>query len=162
MARYQISKSKRFAVFNRDSFTCLYCGDFAPRVTLHVDHIKAVANGGTNEFSNLVTACADCNIGKGVKSIKRHPALGVTPYKKTPKLADDLLIPFACESYPEPEPLRIDSLPGGLESWLLSYMDEKDIRGNASDDSDWSDERLADAARQFEAQFEYGEDELCQ
>jgi hypothetical protein len=41
-------------------------------------------------------------------------------------------------------------------------MDEKDIRGYASDDSDWSDERLADAARQFEAQFEYGEDELCQ
>jgi hypothetical protein len=33
-------------------------------VKLHVDHVTPVALGGTDDPSNLVTACADCNSGK--------------------------------------------------------------------------------------------------
>lgn len=36
----------------------------APDVKLHVDHVTPVALGGTDDPSNLVTACADCNGGK--------------------------------------------------------------------------------------------------
>jgi hypothetical protein len=31
---------------------------------LHVDHILAIANGGTNAADNLITACDRCNMGK--------------------------------------------------------------------------------------------------
>ena len=59
-----ISKQVRFEVFKRDEFTCRYCGRSTPDVTLHVDHVVAVANGGTDEMDNLVTSCFECNLGK--------------------------------------------------------------------------------------------------
>ncbi len=62
--RKQLSKRTRFEVFKRDGFRCAYCGRTPPDVLLHVDHIVAVANGGGNDAANLVTACADCNLGK--------------------------------------------------------------------------------------------------
>lgn len=62
--RKSISKKIRFEIFKRDSFKCQYCGMSAPDVTLHVDHIKPVADGGTNHMTNLITSCFDCNMGK--------------------------------------------------------------------------------------------------
>jgi len=38
-------------------------------LTLHIDHIIPVSKGGTNEEANLVTACDQCNLGKGAKII---------------------------------------------------------------------------------------------
>jgi len=62
--RVGIPKGMRFDVFKRDSFTCQYCGKKAPDVVLHCDHIKAVADGGTTDLLNLITACVACNLGK--------------------------------------------------------------------------------------------------
>ena len=62
--RKPISKTLRFEVFKRDSFKCQYCGAEAPNVLLHIDHIKPVAGGGTNELTNLITSCMPCNLGK--------------------------------------------------------------------------------------------------
>lgn len=64
--RTPIPKRLRFEVLRRDSFTCRYCGRQPPEVVLHLDHIVPVANGGTNDLENLVTACLPCNIGKGI------------------------------------------------------------------------------------------------
>lgn len=63
--RKGLSKKTRFEVFKRDKFTCQYCGRMAPDVVLEVDHIKPVAEGGTNKLINLITSCRDCNRGKG-------------------------------------------------------------------------------------------------
>ena len=61
----QTGKTKqRFMIFMRDNFTCTYCGRKAPKVELHVDHIKPKSKGGTNKESNLTTSCVDCNLGK--------------------------------------------------------------------------------------------------
>ena len=54
----------RWAVLQRDSFTCQYCGQRAPDVVLHVDHRTAVVDGGAGELDNLATACSACNQGK--------------------------------------------------------------------------------------------------
>lgn len=62
--RQGLSKRLRFEVFKRDQFTCQYCGAHPPAVVLHIDHIEAVANGGTSDIDNLVTACEACNHGK--------------------------------------------------------------------------------------------------
>ena len=67
--RKQVGDKLRFEVFKRDSFKCQYCGRSAPEVVLHVDHIKAVARGGGNEITNLITACSDCNLGKGARKL---------------------------------------------------------------------------------------------
>lgn len=70
MARKDISAGLRFKVFHRDSFTCQYCGRSAPDVVLHVDHVVPVSKGGTNSIENLVTACAECNLGKSDMSLR--------------------------------------------------------------------------------------------
>lgn len=72
-ARKAISKGVRFDVFKRDRFTCVYCGATPPNVLLHVDHVVAVANGGSNSIDNLVTACQPCNLGKSDKPLDVVP-----------------------------------------------------------------------------------------
>jgi hypothetical protein len=67
--RKGISKKTRFEVFKRDSFKCQYCGRSAPEVILHVDHIKPVKENGENDIMNYVTACQDCNLGKGARKL---------------------------------------------------------------------------------------------
>jgi hypothetical protein len=62
--RKPLSKRTRFAVFKRDLFACQYCGATPPAVVLEVDHIEPVAEGGSDDEGNLVTACFDCNRGK--------------------------------------------------------------------------------------------------
>jgi len=59
-----ISKRLRYEIFRRDNHACRYCGATAPLAKLSVDHVVPTALGGTDEPSNLVTACMDCNAGK--------------------------------------------------------------------------------------------------
>jgi hypothetical protein len=73
--RIALSKKIRFEVFKRDKFTCQYCGATAENVVLHVDHIIPVKDGGENELLNLVTACKDCNLGKGATPLSDDSAI---------------------------------------------------------------------------------------
>ena len=72
-AREGLSKKVRFDVFKRDAFTCQYCGSTPPSVVLEVDHIHPVAHGGKNSTDNLITACFDCNRGKGAGLLTTLP-----------------------------------------------------------------------------------------
>lgn len=56
----------RYAILERDRFACFYCGRAAPTVILHVDHITP-RSGGDDGANNLITACQDCNLGKGAR-----------------------------------------------------------------------------------------------
>lgn len=60
-----VSKSLRFEILRRDGHTCRYCGAKAPDARLAVDHVIPVSLGGSDAADNLVTACSDCNSGKG-------------------------------------------------------------------------------------------------
>jgi hypothetical protein len=73
--RKTISKRIRFEVFKRDKFTCQYCGQSAPNVTLNIDHIHPVSKGGGNDIMNLITACFDCNSGKRDRVLSDESAL---------------------------------------------------------------------------------------
>lgn len=59
-----VSKRLRYEILRRDNYTCRYCGASAPDVALTVDHVLPVALGGSDEPTNLVAACRDCNAGK--------------------------------------------------------------------------------------------------
>lgn len=63
-----VSKRTRYEVLRRDNHTCRYCGGVAPDVVLTVDHVTPTALGGTDDPSNLVAACRDCNAGKASTS----------------------------------------------------------------------------------------------
>jgi hypothetical protein len=65
----RVRPSLRFEIFQRDHHTCQYCGRKAPDVELQIEHLHPVAEGGTDDPSNLVTSCSECNSGKGAKLI---------------------------------------------------------------------------------------------
>lgn len=68
-----ISKKQRFEVFKRDGFTCQYCGKTPPEIVLEIDHIKSRKRKGKDNEENLITACFDCNRGKGAIELKIAP-----------------------------------------------------------------------------------------
>lgn len=71
MNRKPISKGLRFRIFERDSFTCQYCGRKPPEVVLELDHIHPCCEGGDNSEANLIASCADCNRGKSGRVLHR-------------------------------------------------------------------------------------------
>lgn len=63
-----IRPEKRLAIYVRDSFRCLYCGTDlrqAAPADITLDHLLPRSAGGTNEATNLVTACRSCNSARG-------------------------------------------------------------------------------------------------
>lgn len=65
----------RFEILKRDNFTCSYCGRSPikdPEVTLAVDHIIPVSQGGMTAPINLTTSCLECNLGKRDVLLEEH------------------------------------------------------------------------------------------
>ncbi len=67
-------------LFARDEYTCQYCGrtafELKPREALTRDHLIPLSRGGTNEWTNVVTACSPCNTRKSNRlpsEIGMHP-----------------------------------------------------------------------------------------
>jgi hypothetical protein len=138
--RIGISTRKRFEVFKRDGFTCLYCGAHPPAVILHCDHIIPVAEGGGNDMDNLTTACERCNLGKSSvpltavpMSLKEKAAIvkereaQLKAYTETLRAAKDRLMEDAwevatlfCENYRKTS-IRRD--------WLASIVKFVELRG---------------------------------
>ena len=56
-------------LFARDRYRCQYCGrsaaELKPRESLTRDHLIPLSRGGTNDWTNVVTACSPCNTRKG-------------------------------------------------------------------------------------------------
>ncbi len=64
-----IRQEKRLAIYMRDHFQCVYCrACLEDEIILTLDHVK---HTGGNEATNLVTACWDCNVSKGRRSVER-------------------------------------------------------------------------------------------
>lgn len=59
-----VSKRLRYEILRRDNHACRYCGTAAPNAVLTVDHVVPTTLGGSDEPTNLVTACSACNSGK--------------------------------------------------------------------------------------------------
>jgi hypothetical protein len=54
----------RDGIFERDDFTCQYCGHRFSEGELTIDHVIPRERGGRNTWENLVTACRACNSRK--------------------------------------------------------------------------------------------------
>jgi 5-methylcytosine-specific restriction endonuclease McrA len=59
-----IRPAKRLALYLRDDFSCAYCGQSlrgAAPADVTLDHLLPRSAGGTNDATNLITACRSCN-----------------------------------------------------------------------------------------------------
>jgi hypothetical protein len=60
------------AVVSGDRGLCAQCGVSITaelRAPKHIDHIVALANGGTNDLSNMQLLCDACNLDKGMRAV---------------------------------------------------------------------------------------------
>lgn len=118
-----ITKRLRFEIFRRDGFACRYCG--AKDRPLEPDHVIPKALGGSDLPENLLTACVDCNEGKG-STLLNGPTL------------PDIRIPG-----PSAASLARELL-GDAASWELKYM----LNDVAADEGDiGEDETYIEALR---------------
>lgn len=69
-----IRAEKRLAIYLRDRVTCVYClrdlHDADPR-DITLDHLIPRSDDGSNDATNLVTACRDCNCSRQDKPLAR-------------------------------------------------------------------------------------------
>lgn len=74
----------RMTLYARDWHICAYCGDEFSTSQLTIDHVMPKSRGGSNQWTNCVTACRPCNHRKGWKTpeeAKMH--LLYVPYAPT-------------------------------------------------------------------------------
>lgn len=73
-------KFSRISIYGRDKYTCQYCGAKRSLNDLTYDHVVPRAQGGKTTWTNIVTACSDCNS----KKANRTPAQAGMKLLKTP------------------------------------------------------------------------------
>lgn len=62
---------KRVALYLRDGLACTYCSSgIEDGIKLTLDHVIPHSLGGSNDESNLVTACFTCNSARGNRDYK--------------------------------------------------------------------------------------------
>jgi 5-methylcytosine-specific restriction endonuclease McrA len=69
--RIPIPTEVRKYVFQRNQYQCQSCGKTYKETQLTIDHIIPLAQGGSNDISNLHTLCSTCNQRKSDKLDKR-------------------------------------------------------------------------------------------
>ena len=60
-------KFTRHNIFQRDNYTCQYCGIVFDTKALNLDHVIPRDKGGKTSWENLVTSCIACNSRKANK-----------------------------------------------------------------------------------------------
>lgn len=68
-------------VYIRDDFTCQYCHQEFPAKQLTLDHVVPVSKNGAKTWTNVVTACRECNQRKAA----RTPDQAKMPLKTVPR-----------------------------------------------------------------------------
>ena len=66
--RLQGPRFSRQNVYLRDGYRCQYCNWTGPLSNLTLDHLIPSAKGGKTTWDNIVTACKNCNLRKGMRT----------------------------------------------------------------------------------------------
>jgi 5-methylcytosine-specific restriction endonuclease McrA len=68
--RLQVPFKDFLRIAERDCWSCRWCGTgYLPADPWEIDHLVALANGGTNHVTNLGLCHRSCNQAKGVKAV---------------------------------------------------------------------------------------------
>ncbi|MCA8942961.1 MAG: HNH endonuclease [Planctomycetes bacterium] len=57
-------------LFERDAFTCQYCGKHVGGERMSIDHVTPRSKGGKTNWQNCVLACVRCNSAKGDRTLR--------------------------------------------------------------------------------------------
>ncbi|MGI5408193.1 HNH endonuclease [Streptomyces chartreusis] len=80
---YMQARRQRKAPYKRDEVfahwggACVYCWGVAE----HLDHVTPLSRGGRDILSNVVPACADCNLSKAALSLAEWAVIDTTECK---------------------------------------------------------------------------------
>jgi 5-methylcytosine-specific restriction endonuclease McrA len=75
-------KFSRENIYLRDNYTCQYCAQQLPVKELTLDHVVPASKFGRKDWTNMVTACRECNHRKG----NRTPLGANMPLLKEPRI----------------------------------------------------------------------------
>ena len=105
----RISPQLRNEILERNGFTCQLCGagagdsdPFNPdrKVRLHVDHIKPISQGGTDDKDNLRVLCSSCNQGRANVQPPSDTALNLLArIRKLPKAEQQKIFDFLKQKF---------------------------------------------------------------
>jgi 5-methylcytosine-specific restriction endonuclease McrA len=71
-------------LFRRDANVCMYCGERFFTSELTRDHVQPISRGGSDIWTNVVTACRRCNNHKGGRTPEQaNMQLVAVPFKPT-------------------------------------------------------------------------------
>lgn len=59
--RWKPPRFRKKVLFNRDGWSCQYCGIKLSWDTIEIEHIMPVSRGGPTSWQNCVAACKPCN-----------------------------------------------------------------------------------------------------
>jgi 5-methylcytosine-specific restriction endonuclease McrA len=93
-------KFSRENIYLRDQYTCQYCGEQMPAKELTLDHVVPASKFGRKDWTNVVTACRDCNHRKA----NRTPLGANMPLLSEPRIPSWLPViqpQFQLENMPD-------------------------------------------------------------
>lgn len=93
-------------VYIRDSFSCQYCGERHPARHLTLDHVVPASMKGKKTWTNVVTACRDCN----QKKADRTPTGAGMPLLNEPRAPTWLPV------------VHVEIRPGHVPPTWLQYL----------------------------------------
>lgn len=63
-------KFTRRNIYERDNYTCQYCGRKLDRQQLNIDHISPLSRKGKTVWENVVCSCLNCNVHKSNRTLE--------------------------------------------------------------------------------------------
>ena len=115
-------KISRRALFARDGWKCVYCGQNGGRLTL--DHVIPRSKGGESVWENVVTSCAPCNLRKGDRLPHEVAWLRAPARPPQPVLFIKLAAPKIPTGWRQYLPVRVAAEIGRLERTLSHSLHE--------------------------------------
>jgi len=91
-------KLTRLEIFNRDHYTCQYCGKETHQLTL--DHVIPRHRGGEHTWENVVSACVPCNRRKAGK-ISEQAGMRLISRPSRPRNNHLVFIPYHLQTRSE-------------------------------------------------------------
>ena len=102
-------KFSRENVYMRDNYTCQYCVKKFPLRELTLDHVVPASKMGRKDWTNVVTACRECNHRKA----NRTPLAAGMPLLNEPRMPNWLP--------PIRQEFSLSNIPMSWEPYLASF-----------------------------------------
>ena len=121
-SRKRFSLKERIRIFEQFKGCCNMCKTKFTAKGFHIDHIKALGNGGDNELANLQVLCKECHYAKS----KEEQQDGYVKISNTESSFNsqtlEIIQSGLCESFAFVETL-VEEIPKHLNAQIVRHLD---------------------------------------